>query len=197
MKALLHVCCGVCASSVVERLKCDGFEVTCYFYNPNIHPVDEYRKRLEAARKVAEEWGVEFIEGPYDRENWFLAVKGKEYAPEGGARCDICFEMRLKKTYEYLRKKMFDRFTTTLTVSPHKDVANVNRIGREIDETRFICADFKKKGGYERTMELAREWGLYKQCYCGCVYSLEEKYKREDKAARDKKRQGQGSSSKA
>ena len=181
MKVLLHICCGVCASSVAERLMCDGHRVTGFFYNPNIHPADEYQKRLAAAAETARQLGFELVEGPYDRQNWFQLVKGKEYEPEGGARCELCFIMRLKKTYEYFSKGMFDAFTTTLTVSPLKDAELVNKIGREMGGERFICADFKKKGGFARATELSRQWGLYRQNYCGCIYSLEEKLAKEKK----------------
>ena len=178
MKVLLHICCGVCAASVAERLMCEGYEVTGFFYNPNIHPADEYEKRLEVAHRVACEKGFELIEGPYNREKWFELVKGKEYEPEGGERCDSCFTMRLNKTYEYFSKGMFNMFTTTLTVSPLKKQESINAIGLRLGGDRFIPADFKKKGGYTRAMEIAREMGLYKQHYCGCIYSLEESYKR-------------------
>jgi len=179
MNVLLHACCGVCASAVVERLLCDGHPVTLYFYNPNIHPVDEYKRRLEAAKKVALEWGVGFVEGPYDRERWFESVRGAEREPEGGKRCEICYRLRLEKTYEYMKWNNFDAFTTTLSVSPHKDARLINDIGIDIGGDRFIVADFKKKGGFQRANELSEEWGLYRQNYCGCVYSEEEMHRRE------------------
>jgi len=174
MKILLHICCGVCATAAAERLMCEGHSVTGFFYNPNIHPVDEYKKRLETAQKVASEMNFDLVEGPYDRERWFELVKGHEYDPEGGKRCQICFRMRLKKTYEYMKKHIFNMFTTTLTVSPHKDVTLVDCIGREIGGDSFYSADFKKRGGFQRAMELSKEWDLYKQKYCGCIYSLEK-----------------------
>jgi len=146
---------------------CDGHRVTGFFYNPNIHPADEYERRLKAARETARQLGFELAEGPYDRQRWFELVKGKEYEPEGGGRCAVCFAMRLEKTFEYLRKNMFDAFTTTLTVSPMKDVTCVNDTGRRIGGERFICADFKKRGGSARTAELAREWGLYARTIAG------------------------------
>ncbi|MFH1797922.1 MAG: epoxyqueuosine reductase QueH [Candidatus Omnitrophota bacterium] len=178
MNILLHICCGVCAGASAERLMCEGHKVTGFFYNPNIHPADEYQKRLEGARKVAERLNFELVEGVYNREKWFGEAKGNEYEPEGGKRCAICFRMRLLKTYEYLKKKMFSAFTTTLTMSPLKDVTLVNSIGREIGGEKFILIDFKKKGGFARAAELAKEGNLYRQNYCGCIYSLEEKYKK-------------------
>jgi predicted adenine nucleotide alpha hydrolase (AANH) superfamily ATPase len=181
MKVLLHICCGVCAGSVVEQLMCEGHTVTGFFYNPNVHPADEYKKRLEAAKTAARELDFELIEGPYDRENWFERIKGKEYEPEGGSRCEACFRMRLEKTYEYLRKKgKFDRFTTTLSVSPLKDALLVNRVGLEIGEDRFMTANFKKKNGFLRSAELSKQWGIYKQRYCGCIYSKEEMLKKNE-----------------
>lgn len=181
MKVLLHICCGICALSVIERLQIEGHEVTGYFYNPNIHPQDEYKKRLEAAERAAKEFGIVLVEERYDRENWFLKVKGLENDPEGGRRCEVCFEMRLKKAYDYSRYHNFDLFTTTLTVGPMKDAGVINRIGREIGGDRFITADYKKKDGFKRSIELANDAGLYKQDYCGCIYSLEDKYRRERK----------------
>jgi len=183
MNVLLHICCGVCAGAVAERLMIDGHRVTGFFYNPNIHPVDEYERRCNAAREAARQLGFELIEGIYDRENWFQMVKGKEYEPEGGARCEMCFIMRLNKTHELMKKKMFDAFTTTLSVSPLKDALLVNRLGREIGGNRFILADFKKRGGSARAVELSREWKLYRQNYCGCIYSLESKIAREKGSA--------------
>ncbi|MBD3380519.1 MAG: hypothetical protein GF408_08690 [Candidatus Omnitrophica bacterium] len=185
MKVLLHICCGVCASSVVERLMCEGYTVTGYFYGPNIHPHDEYDRRLDAARAVAREMRFDLIEGKYDRERWFEAVKGAENAPEGGKRCEICFRLRLEAAYRQMRKNMFDRFTTTLTVSPLKDAVLVNRLGREIGGDKFIIADFKKKEGCKRAVELSREMGLYRQDYCGCVYSQEEAIRSRERRSRE------------
>jgi predicted adenine nucleotide alpha hydrolase (AANH) superfamily ATPase len=186
MKVLLHICCGVCAASVAERLMCEGYTVTGFFYNPNIHPVDEYKKRLKAAHKAAEQLGFELVEGPYDRERWFEVVKGLEYEGEGGKRCEACFRMRLEKTYEYFRKKgEFKYFTTTLTVSPMKDAIIINEIGREIGSDRFITANFKAKGGFQRASELAGDWDLYRQHYCGCIYSKEEMLKKQAKKQKE------------
>ncbi len=188
MKVLLHICCGTCASSVAEQLMCDGYRVTGFFYNPNIHPADEYKRRLDGAAEVARQLGFDLVEGPYDRQRWFELVKGKEYSAEGGARCEICFNMRLEKTHEYFKKGIFNAFATTLTVSPLKDVTLVNAIGRKIGGERFICADFKKKGGFARATELSREWGLYRQNYCGCIYSLEESLAKKERRENEKKK---------
>ncbi|MBD3296241.1 MAG: recombinase [Candidatus Omnitrophica bacterium] len=178
MRILLHACCGICASSVIERILTDGHRIQVYFYNPNIHPVDEYRRRRDACKKVAGEWDVGFTEGPYDREKWFSEVRGMEYLPEGAERCAECFRIRLERTFQKMGKDGFDAFCTTLTVSPHKDAEMVNRIGRRIGGEAFINADFKKKGGFQRANELSSEWGLYRQHYCGCVYSEEQMYRK-------------------
>ncbi len=185
MKVLLHICCGICAIPAAERLMCEGHRVTGFFYNPNIHPQDEYAKRLEAARQVSRELSFELVEGPYNREKWFEMVKGKEYEPEGGIRCEACFRMRLEKTYEYLKKNMFDSFATTLAASPMKDAKLISDIGRAIGGDRFMAVDFRKKGGSQRAAELSQEWNLYRQNYCGCIYSLEDKL-RKNKKQKDK-----------
>ena len=181
MKILLHICCGVCAASAAEQLLCDGHSITGFFYNPNIHPVDEYQKRFTAVKKVADELSFKLVEGPYDRERWFELVKGKEYEPEGAARCDVCFRMRLEKTYEFSKKNNFNMFTTTLTVGPMKDAVKVNSIGYDIGGDKFIPANFKKGDGFKRAIELAGEFGLYRQHYCGCIYSKEEKIRKTSK----------------
>lgn len=187
MKVLLHICCGVCATSVIEKLLCKGYTITGYFYNPNIHPVDEYKRRLDAAIKAAGEWNIELIEGKYDREEWFQSIKGTEYEPEGGKRCEICYRLRLEKTYEYARKHMYDAFTTTLTVGPMKEAAVINRIGREIGGDRFISDDYKKSGGFQRASALANEIGIYRQDYCGCVYGHEQQMlRKKEKNKNDK-----------
>ena len=118
--------------------------------------------------------GFELLEGPYDRQRWFEAVKGNEYSREGGARCLMCYEVRLLKTFQEMRKKDINAFTTTLTVSPHKAAEAINKAGMNIGGEKFLLYDFKKKGGFQRATELAKEWGLYRQHYCGCIYSLEE-----------------------
>ena len=172
MKVVLHICCGVCAAGVVERLTSEGHEVRGFFYNPNIHPQEEYERRLEAAYKVARELKFPLEAGPYKPEEWFARIKSLENEPEGGRRCEVCFRHRLEKTFLYLQDSGLDAFTTTLTVSPQKSAAVVNWVGREIGGERFLVRDFKKKAGFQRATELAREWELYRQDYCGCIYSM-------------------------
>ena len=172
MKVALHICCGVCAAGVVERLISEGHEVHGFFYNPNIHPQEEYERRLEAARKVAEEMDFPLEVGPYTPEEWFAETRALESEPEGGKRCEVCFRHRLKKTNLYLLDSGLDAFTTTLTISPHKSATVVNQVGQEIGGDRFLVRDFKKKAGFQRATELAKKWALYHQNYCGCIYSL-------------------------
>jgi predicted adenine nucleotide alpha hydrolase (AANH) superfamily ATPase len=175
MKVVLHICCGVCAAGVVERLFSEGHKVYGFFYNPNIHPQEEYERRLEAVRKVAEELHFPLEIGPYTPEEWFAETKSLESEPEGGKRCEVCFRHRLKQTYLYLQGSGLDAFTTTLTISPQKSAAVVNRVGRGIGGDRFLVRDFKKKAGFQRATELAKKWALYHQNYCGCIYSMRGK----------------------
>ena len=172
MKVVLHICCGVCAAGVVDRLTLEGHQVLGLFYNPNIHPLEEYERRLEATYKVAKELSFPLEAGPYKPEEWFEETSSLENEPEGGRRCGVCFRLRLKKVYLYLQDYGYDAFATTLTVSPHKSAEVVNKAGREIGGDRFLVRDFKKKAGFQRATKLARKWALYRQSYCGCIYSM-------------------------
>ncbi|MDD5398955.1 MAG: epoxyqueuosine reductase QueH [Dehalococcoidia bacterium] len=174
MKVVLHICCGVCAAGAADVLLQEGHQVTGYFYNPNICPEEEYRLRLEAAQRAAEKLKFELVAGPYDVENWNAATKGMGDEPEGGARCSVCYRLRLEKTFGFLLETGADAFTSTLTISPHKQAAEINRIGVEIGGEHFMARDFKKKDGFKRSMEMARSWELYRQNYCGCVYSMRD-----------------------
>lgn len=170
-KILLHICCGVCASSPTERLRDDGFEVIGFFYNPNIHPQEEYLRRLEAAKAVADILKFELIAGSYDKDNWFARIKGLEDEPEEGRRCLICFQMRLEQTSRKARELGARFFATTLSVSPHKNSKMLNEIGKALDRADFLDYDFKKKDGFKKAMEFARQHKLFCQNYCGCVFS--------------------------
>jgi len=161
MKVLLHICCGVCAAGVVERLTLEGHKVSGLFYNPNIYPPEEYERRLEAAYQVAKELNFPLTTGPYTPEEWFAKTSSLENEPEGGRRCQVCFRLRLKKTCLYLPDYEADAFTTTLTVSPHKPAAVINQIGQEIGGDKFLARDFKKQAGFQRATELAKKWALY------------------------------------
>ncbi len=172
MKVVLHICCGVCSAGAAERLILEEHEVRGFFFNPNIHPREEYEKRLEAAYKVARELKFPLEAGPYTPEEWSVETVSLENEPEGGKRCEVCFRYRLKKTFFYLQDSGYDVFTTTLTISPHKSVTMVNRIGQEIGGDRFLVRDFKKKAGFQRATELAKKFALYHQDYCGCIYSM-------------------------
>ncbi|MBN2239191.1 MAG: epoxyqueuosine reductase QueH [Dehalococcoidales bacterium] len=172
MRVLLHICCGVCAAGAAERLFSEGHEVVGYFYNPNIYPEEEYLRRLDAASRVAEEMGFTLVEGPFNPDDWNEAIKHLEDEPEGGKRCAVCFRFRLEQTYRYLNESGCDFFTTTLTISPHKSAEVINRTGREIAGEKFMEKDFKKKAGFQKANELAKNWGIYRQNYCGCRYSM-------------------------
>lgn len=177
---LLHSCCGPCSSHCLEVLA-EHFFVTVLWYNPNIHPEKEYFLRLEHQKKLIDalrvKYPVSLITAEYTPQEYFSAVKGLETEPEGGQRCSVCFAQRLELTARTAKEKGFDFFTTTLTVSPHKNADIINTIGREMAEKyqiAFLPSDFKKKNGYQRSIELSRQFELYRQNYCGCTFSLRE-----------------------
>jgi predicted adenine nucleotide alpha hydrolase (AANH) superfamily ATPase len=172
MKVLLHICCGVCAAGAAEQLISEGFEIVGYFYNPNIYPYEEYQRRLEATRKVADELDFLLEEGLYSADGWTAVTKILKEEPDGGKRCEVCFSYRLDDTYKRLVESDIDFFTTTLTIGPRKKADVVNGIGVDIGGERFLVRDFKKKAGFQRTTALAKEWGIYRQNYCGCIYSM-------------------------
>ncbi len=173
MKIVLHICCGVCAAGVVERLIAEKHDVLGFFYNPNIHPREEYDRRLEAAFTVSQEMGFPLAAGDYVPGEWLNETVSLRDEPEGGRRCPVCFRLRLKRTHLYMLENGADAFATTLTVTPRKSALVVNAVGQEIGGEKFLERDFKKQEGFKRTNELARKWGIYRQHYCGCVYSLE------------------------
>lgn len=172
-KMLVHICCAPDALHVMSVLK-EDYDVYGYFYNPNIHPVSEYALRMEEARKVAEMLGFEMIEDEYDSARWTaLTLKFKE-EPEKGRRCDVCYALRLEKTACKARDLGFDGFTTVMSLSPLKKAPVLNRIGRMFSsryDIPFLEADFKKKDGFKKSVELSKKHGLYRQNYCGCIYS--------------------------
>ena len=172
MKIVLHICCGVCAAGAAERLTLEGHEVLGLFYNPNIHPLEEYERRLEVTYKVAKELNFPLVAGPYMPEEWLAETSSLENEPEGGRRCEVCFRFRLKKAYLYLKDNGGDAFTTTLTVGPSKSAAVINQVGQEIGGDKFLVRDFKKQAGFQRATALAKKWALYRQNYCGCIYSM-------------------------
>jgi predicted adenine nucleotide alpha hydrolase (AANH) superfamily ATPase len=173
-RLLLHACCAPCSSAVVERLV-GSYDVTIYFYNPNIHPHAEYVKRRdELERWCKEVAGVKYVVAAYDAKNWMENIKGLEQEPERGRRCNRCFRLRLERAAEYARARGYAVFTTVLSISPHKRHTHINRLGMALGRrygVEFYAANFKKQNGYKRSVELSREFGFYRQNYCGCVFS--------------------------
>ncbi len=172
-RLLLHLCCAPCGASVAEILN-QNFLVTGFFYNPNIQPQTEYQKRLIEIKKFFEKNNLPLISGFYGVERWLKTVKGLEQESEGGQRCRFCYRMRLEETARLAVSQNFDYFATTLTISPHKKAVIINAIGQELADDykiKFYQADFKKKDGFKRANELAREEGFYRQNYCGCLFS--------------------------
>ena len=175
---LLHSCCGPCSSAVLERLT-EHFRVTLLYYNPNIEPEEEYLHRLSEQKRLLSllQEDIPLLECGYGHEAFEAFAPALADAPEGGERCLACFAMRLNYTAEQAKEHGFEYFTTTLSVSPHKNADNVNRIGEEAGKrygVKYLFADFKKKNGYLRSLELSREYELYRQDYCGCRYSMRE-----------------------
>ncbi len=176
-KVLLHTCCGPCASACVTRLKDSGNIVVLYFANSNIDTREEYEKRLEAARTLADVDGVELVAEEYNHEDWLREVaNGFENEPEKGLRCERCYRYNLERTLAYLEKNGYDAFCTSLTVSPHKPSA---KIFAATDDPRFFKEDFKKKEGFKISVKRAAELGLYRQMYCGCEFSKKNMEKRD------------------
>jgi predicted adenine nucleotide alpha hydrolase (AANH) superfamily ATPase len=170
---LLHCCCAPCVTHPIRSLL-DDFDVTAFFYNPNIHPPGEYQERLKEIEDLAKRWDFPLIVGPYEKDGWFAAVKGHEDEPEGGERCAVCYRMRLEKTATIAKEKRIDWFASTLSISPHKNAALINNIGKGIEsclDVMYLETDFKKKDGFKISCGLSREEGLYRQDYCGCVFS--------------------------
>jgi len=173
-KLLLHICCGPCATSVIERLA-DDYDLTGFFFNPNIHPEEEYTRRLDAAREVCSRLNVPYITGDYNPDQFFEAVRGLEDEPENGARCKVCYRLRFAETAGLAKERGFDIFASTLTLGSMKKAAVINPIGFEEAEKagiEFLDGDWKKKDGFKRSCELSHEYGIYRQNYCGCTFSI-------------------------
>ena len=184
-KLALHACCAPCSSAVLERLR-EAFEIVVYYYNPNIAPEEEFRRRAVEQRRLVAEMPLRDVrveEGEYDAERYYALVRGHEDDPEGGARCAICFEQRLRATAAFAREIGAPYFTTTLSISPLKDAQLLNALGGRIAEeegVRYLHSDFKKRDGYRRSCALSEEYGLYRQDYCGCVFSRRERAERKE-----------------
>lgn len=174
---LLHACCAPCSSAVLERIA-NHFKISIFYYNPNITDKDEYQKRIEEIKKlitlIHPKYPVKLIEGDYVPEKFMEMAKGLENEPERGKRCYKCYEMRLEETAKIAEKLGFQVFATTLTLSPHKNSNWINEIGETLNNkynTTYLYSDFKKKEGYKRSIILSKEYNLYRQDYCGCIYS--------------------------
>lgn len=185
---LLHACCAPCSSSCIERLS-EFFKITIFYYNPNITDEEEYKKRLEEVKKFVKRFKckneVNVIGGRYNPDEFFEIAKGLENAPERGARCYKCYNLRLQESAKYASDNNYDFFATTLTLSPYKRADWVNKIGEELDKkykSKYLYSDFKKKNGYKRSIELSKEYGLYRQDYCGCIYSVRGEKNEESKS---------------
>ena len=180
-KLLLHSCCAPCSSYCLELLS-QYFSVTVFYYNPNIYPPEEYTMRVEEQDRFIKEFPakhpISFVEGKYDTDKFYEMAKGMEQLKEGGERCFACYELRLREAAEYAKANGFDFFTTTLSISPLKNAEKLNEIGKKLEAEygiKYLYSDFKKQNGYKRSTEISNEYGMYRQNYCGCVYSMRER----------------------
>ena len=172
-KLLLHCCCAPCSSAVIERLR-DYFDITYFYFNPNIYPQHEYERRKAEFVKL----GVNVVSLDYDHAEFLHAVQGLESEPEGGARCRVCIAQRMKKAFEYAVENNYDIVTTTLSISPHKDAEFINLAGEKFESmygVKYLHADFKKQNGYLRSIEICRDKDVYRQDYCGCEFGRDNK----------------------
>lgn len=183
-RLLMHACCAPCSSYVLEYLA-SIFDMTLYFYNPNIAPESEHIFRGNELERLISEMplnnSVQLIRAEYEPEKFLAAARGLENVPEGGERCFKCYELRLRKTAEYAKEEGFDYFSTTLSISPHKNAQKLNEIGAELSEefeVPYLFSDFKKRNGYKRSCQLSEEYRLYRQDYCGCAFSKAEAERR-------------------
>lgn len=184
-RLFLHSCCAPCSSYVLEYLS-HFFSITVFYYNPNISPKEEYEHRVEEIRRLIGEMEfvhpVKFVEGRYEPKEFFDMAKGLEDVPEGGERCFRCYRLRMEEAAKLAKEGGYDYFATTLTISPLKNAGKLNEIGEELEgiyKVSHLPSDFKKKNGYKRSIELSHEHGLYRQNYCGCVFSKREAMERE------------------
>ena len=180
-KLLLHSCCAPCSSHVITYLK-KFFDITIFYYNPNISPKEEYDKRKEEQIRLINELKTEnkldIIDCDYDNDLYEKSIKGLESCPERGDRCTVCFKLRLDKTAKIAKELNYDYFCSTLSVSPYKNSKLINEIGKEMEEKyniKWLYSDFKKEDGYKKSIELSKKYNLYRQDYCGCKYSIRKK----------------------
>ena len=179
-KLLIHSCCGPCSSYILEYLS-NYFKIVLFYYNPNIYPQEEYFKRLDEQKQIINKINsinkIELIEGEYDTKKYYKVIKGMENMREGSQRCFNCYEFRLIEAAKICKEFNMDYFVTTLSISPYKNAEKINEIGNRIGEefgVKYLSSDFKKKGGYQRSIVLSKEWNLYRQDYCGCIFSKRE-----------------------
>lgn len=178
MKLLLHICCGPCGIYVAKKLR-EQYQVTLFFYNPNIYPKEECQKRFAEVKRWASQENFELIEGRFNQEDWLEKVKGLENEPEGGARCPVCYYMRLEEAAKFAAERGFTYLASTLTIGRNKKASIINLIGKSLAEKydlEFIEADWKKRGGQEEARKLSKKFGLYRQDYCGCKFSISREY---------------------
>ncbi|MBC5659064.1 epoxyqueuosine reductase QueH [Anaerosacchariphilus sp. NSJ-68] len=190
-RLLLHSCCAPCSSYVLEYLS-RYFEITVFYYNPNIYPPEEFGMRVEEQKRLIAqlpaEHPISFLDGPYEPERFYEMARGLEQVPEGGERCFKCYRLRLTETAEMARAGKYDYFTTTLSISPLKNAEKLNEIGGQLAKdygVDYLYSDFKKRNGYKRSTELSREYGLYRQDYCGCVFSMRERRTQQKAAVKE------------
>ena len=185
-KLLLHACCAPCSSAVLEAIS-KYFDITILYYNPNITSIEEYNKRYEELKvfisKINFENKVDILNVEYNNQDFFDAVKGLEQEKEGGMRCYECYKLRMGKTAVLAKELGYDYFTTTLSISPYKNASYINEIGEALEKeikVKYLYADFKKKNGYKRSLELSKKYNLYRQDYCGCIFSKIERRKKSE-----------------
>jgi predicted adenine nucleotide alpha hydrolase (AANH) superfamily ATPase len=189
-RLLLHSCCAPCAGEIMEALFVSKIKTSVYFYNPNIHPIEEYEIRKDENKKFCDKLGFEFIDADYDKDNWFKRIKGLENEPERGKRCTKCFDMRFERSALYARENSFKVFATTLGISRWKDMNQINEAGlraaSRYDEVKYWDFNWRKEGGSSRMIEISKREHFYQQEYCGCVYSLRDTNKWRRKNNRDR-----------
>lgn len=177
-KVLMHSCCAPCAAEVMEAVHHSGIEQTIFFYNPNIHPIEEYEIRKDENKRFCDKLGIEFIDADYDKDNWFERVKGLENEPERGERCTVCFDMRFERTALYAEEHGFNLISSTLGISRWKNMEQINgcgvRAADRYDDVDYWTFNWRKQGGAQRMIEISKREQFYQQEYCGCVYSLRD-----------------------
>ena len=177
-KVLMHSCCAPCAAEVMEAVHASGVQQTVFFYNPNIHPIEEYEIRKNENKRFCDKLGIEFIDADYDKDNWFERIKGLEMEPERGARCTVCFDMRFERTALYAQENGFNLITSTLGISRWKNMEQINdcgvRAANRYDDVNYWTFNWRKQGGAQRMIEISKREAFYQQEYCGCVYSLRD-----------------------